>query len=326
VVFFARNSVRSVSLRRARHFRAALLGTTALIGAGCALVAPAQAQSGPFLYVPENTNGRVSVIDTSTNLVVTETALVGSGTFLAAVRGDESVVYVGSVGAVTPIDAATNTVGAPVPLRGAPLGEVMTPDGRTVYVTALFGFINATATVVPINTATNTAGTPIPVQADASALAMTPDGRTVYVANVFSTTLTPINTATNTAGAPIPIGIRPFAMAVTPDGRTLYVTSQSNTVIPINTATNLAGSCLRGRPMAFLNFAGSRSSARRKSGYCQRQTNGSTGLKLRSVASTTKASFCSWVVKFSIESGSRAKTPLPDMRSMASFPAWFPLL
>ena len=217
-----------------RHWRAALLAGTALAVAG----GTAQAQTGPFLYVPNFNDGNVSVIDTSTNVAGTAVA-VGTHPAGVGVTGDESFVYVAnsSSNTVTPINTATNTAGTPIAVGNTPFDVVVTPNGQTVYVA------NQTSnTVTPINTATNTAGTPIAVGTNPTGLAVTPNGQTVYVANSGDNTVTPINTATNTAGTPIAVGVQPTGVAVTPDGKTVYVTNSSDgTVTPINTATNTAG-------------------------------------------------------------------------------------
>jgi DNA-binding beta-propeller fold protein YncE len=59
-------------------------------------------------------------------------------------------------GTVTPITLATGTPGKPIKVGGSPGQIVITPDGKTAYVLALFP-----GTVTPIATATNTAGKPI---------------------------------------------------------------------------------------------------------------------------------------------------------------------
>jgi len=90
---------------------------------------------------------------------------------------------------------------------------VITPDGKTAYVTS------DESIVVPIDTATSTPGPPIAVGVNRPGLhdqpdgiAITPDGRTVYVANIGSGTVTPIDTATNTPGEPVEVGVRPRAI------------------------------------------------------------------------------------------------------------------
>ena len=72
--------------------------------------------------------------------------------------GPARTVYVsnGRAGTVTPIAAATNTPGPPIPVGRGPGLIVITPDGRTAYVASWQG-----GTVTPIATETNTPGTPI---------------------------------------------------------------------------------------------------------------------------------------------------------------------
>jgi DNA-binding beta-propeller fold protein YncE len=123
---------------------------------------------------------------------------------------------------VIPIDTATNTPGAPIPIgRSAGLIAV-TPDGRTAYVTS------DESIVVPIDTATGTPGAPIRVGVTGPGLhdqpdgiAITPDGRTVYV-TLFSVvdrhfgTVIPIRAATNKVLPSIRVGELPIAIAITP--------------------------------------------------------------------------------------------------------------
>jgi len=146
------------------------------------------------------------------------------------VSGLARTVYVsnGRGGTVTPIAAATNTPDPPIPVGAGPGLIVITPDGRTAYVTS------DESIVVPIDSATGTPGEPIGVGVDRPGLydqpdgiAITPDGKTVYVANIGSGTVTPIDTAMNTPGEPIEVGVRPRAIAITPDGKTAYVVNQS---------------------------------------------------------------------------------------------------
>jgi len=187
------------------------------------------------------------------------------------VSGPVQTVYVsrgdGRGGTVTPIDTATNTLGAPIPIGRSAGLIVMAADGRTAYVTS------DESIVVPIDTATGTPGAPIRVGVTGPGLhdqpdgiVITPDGRTVYVANIGSGTVTPIDTATNTPGEPVEVGVRPRAIVITPDGRTAYVVNQSRpqpppwhsyeaekrglpqpapdprgTVTPIDSATNVPG-------------------------------------------------------------------------------------
>lgn len=262
---------------RADRTTCALLGGVSLgvllaLGSNCAW-----AQTGPVLYVPNTTSNNVWTVDTSTSVV--GSIATTSRSFFAAVKGDESLVYVSNYldGTVTPINTATNTAGTPIQVGLNPYGIAMTPDGKTVYVAnnsggtvsvintatntvtaTITGFSAPTDVVVTpdgktayvtdqtigkvasINIATNTVGTSITVGTGPFFLTVSPDGKTVYVANSAAGTVSVINTTTNTVTATVTVGGTPVDVVVTPDGKTAYVANQS-TVTPINTATNTAG-------------------------------------------------------------------------------------
>src|SRR5438105_8463134 len=86
--------------------------------------------------------------------------------------------YVANWGTVTPINTATNAVGAPISVGASPAGVAITPDGKTAYVAN-----SGSNTVTPITLATNTAGSAIAVGSGPAWVAITPDGKTAYVAN-----------------------------------------------------------------------------------------------------------------------------------------------
>jgi hyaluronoglucosaminidase len=68
-----------------------------------------------------------------------------------------------------------------------PQAAVVTPDGRTLYVTN-----SADGTVTPIDVATGKAGEVIQVGTGPEGLAVTPDGRTLYVADSQDNSVTPV--------------------------------------------------------------------------------------------------------------------------------------
>ena len=147
-------------------------------------------------------------------------------------------------GEVIPIPVATDTPGKPIIVGGRADGIVISPDGKTAYVT------NPDAgTITPVDTVTNTAGKPIkigsipkPLDTVGMFVAFTPNGKTAYVSSAASNTVTPVNVATNTAGKSIKVGDFPGFIAVTPDGKTAYVANTgSDTVTPITVASNRAG-------------------------------------------------------------------------------------
>ena len=69
---------------------------------------------------------------------------------------------------VIPIDTATDTLGTPITVGGAPTHLAMTPNGKTIFVVD-----SGTNSVIPIDTATGHLGY-IPVGQDAEGIAITP--------------------------------------------------------------------------------------------------------------------------------------------------------
>ena len=87
-------------------------------------------------YITEFNSGVVTVIDTSSNTIVT-TVDVGFSPFGLAVTPDGTRVYVANSGdnTVSVIDTSDNTVVATVPVGTAPVGVGVKPDGSRAYVT-----------------------------------------------------------------------------------------------------------------------------------------------------------------------------------------------
>jgi YVTN family beta-propeller protein len=98
----------------------------------------------------------------------------------------------------------------PCTARSLSFAIVITPDGKTAYVTN-----TGSDTVTPIRTATNTALKPVKVGDLPYGIAITPDGKTAYVANDMGT-VTPIRTATNTALKAIKLEAGVLEIAITP--------------------------------------------------------------------------------------------------------------
>ena len=214
-----------------------LLHATVCLSAITVATPHADAQSGPFLYVPSAGDNTVSVIDTPTNSTVPPPIVTDVQPVVAAVRGDQSFVYVTNQASntVSVINTATNAVVATVNVGSSPAGAAVTPNGATVYIANM-----ADGTVSVINTATNAVSGTIPVGSGAGVVAVTPDGSRVYVGNNNGNTVTVIDTATNTVlGGPVLVGNSPLGLSVTPDGTRVYVANNaSDTVSVINTATN----------------------------------------------------------------------------------------
>jgi YVTN family beta-propeller protein len=88
---------------------------------------------GSKVYVANQGNGTVSVID-ATNTVVA-TIKVGLAPFGVAVTPDGSTVYVTNLNnAVSVIATATNAVSATISVGNGPVGVAVKSDGSKVYV------------------------------------------------------------------------------------------------------------------------------------------------------------------------------------------------
>lgn len=158
--------------------------------------------------------------------------------------------YVVCPTSVTPLELATRTPEAPIPLpvRGTPpLGSfaiTTSPDGRTAYV------VTQTATargstddvVIPVDLVTQRAERPIvlPGHGATRAVVVMHDGRTVLAGD--GTTVVPVDPATRSVGTPLDLGPgRTVAgMAMSPTSSTLYVLVQDG-VVPVDTSTARAG-------------------------------------------------------------------------------------
>ncbi len=191
---------------------------------------------GPFAYVTAGTG--VSVVDTTTDVVVT-TIPISSGTEELAVTPDQSHVYAsGFLNDVLVIDTVTNTVVATVQGVPSPDGVAVTPDGNFAYVANDL----SAGTVTVISTATNTIVATIPVGPSPFLPKVTPDGTLVYVSNqngTLSVIQTSNNTVVATVNAPGPTGL-----AFTPNGAFAYVGDYTNpgtvTVLAIPSNTVVA--------------------------------------------------------------------------------------
>jgi len=251
-------------------------------------VTPQTGGSGNFAYIANFGSNTVSVIDRSTNMVIT-TIPVGNGPYGVSVTPDGSKVYVTNFfgSTVSVISTAANTVIATIPTPfSQPRGIVVTPDGSRVYlvyegsdgVTVISTSTNTVLTTIAgaegyeiacspdgtkvytsnpsnskvdvINTATNTVITSIPVANLPNGIVVSPDGSRIYVDLFSGNSVAVIDAVTNTVIANVVVGSNPWGISASPDGSKLYVSNgTSNSVSVINTATNIVSATITG-----LNF------------------------------------------------------------------------
>ena len=200
---------------------------------------------GTTAYVANYFDRSVTAIDLATNKPV---ATIGVGfnagypeTIAITPNGRTAYVTGGppdSNFTVAPLDIATNTFAAPIPVPFAPVAIAITPDGATAYVV----IYNHDGRVIPIDIATNTGGTPIHIGRYSWSIGISPDGEHAYTTSWSLSAVNTIKIATNTTVKRIPVGLWPSGVAFTPDGSAAYITNQhSNSVTPIDVKTSTPG-------------------------------------------------------------------------------------
>lgn len=274
----ARNSLQAgIKLRRRARIRRAAGGAVVVIALAAVIpavigtlgnTATRRLAPGPWVppngtaYVINSGGGTVTPIDLATSTAGKPIVVSGEPVALA-IAPDGKTAYVASsatnTGAeptsaqtMTAINLTTNTPGKPIDLQWSADAIVITPDGKTAYLTN--GFPSRTLT--PVDLVTSTPGKPITLKGEPVAIAMAPDGK-AYVAIAGGTKTTrggframnefmSLDLATGTLGKPVKLGSgEPEAIAFAPDGKTAYVVSPTSgtviTVTPIDLTTNTAG-------------------------------------------------------------------------------------
>ncbi len=155
--------------------------------------------------------------------------------------------------ALTPIDTATNTAGAPIELWDAPSQIAFTPDSETAYVISK-ELLSQAGRAIAMSTSANALGAAVRLQGSPDQIVISPDGKTAYLIGSGLNMTTPFDIAAHTPG-PVIEKVQfgegaSTGMAMTPDGKILYVARRSGIVTPVSTVTNTAGKPikLRGHP------------------------------------------------------------------------------
>jgi YVTN family beta-propeller protein len=170
---------------------------------------------GKVVYVTSEEDGAVFVIDVATRALVTSFE-VGPRPRSTAFLPDSSRAFVTSEngGSVSVIDAMEHQVMATITLTGEsvrPMGAVVAPDGKTLYVTTGRGKM-----LVAIDTATNTPVWEVEVGTRPWGVAVSADGSTVYTANGPSNDISIVDVATRSVTDRVVVGERPWGIALQP--------------------------------------------------------------------------------------------------------------
>ena len=189
---------------------------------------------GSRVYVANQFDKTVSVIDTGTGAVVSTVPVAGSATGVA-VNADGSRAYVTLKGAakVAVINTATNKVLTTISTGAGPEAVAVSPNGSRVYVSNTGG-----STVSVIDAATNKVVASVTVGSQPTGLAVSANGSRLYVTTKATDQVAVVDTATNKVLTKVAVGDAPVDVAVrTGDGRA-YVVNSAGSVSVVNTATN----------------------------------------------------------------------------------------
>jgi YVTN family beta-propeller protein len=197
------------------------------------------------LYVSNETSGSLSVIDTTTNSLVTNVT-VGSSPGIIDLNAAANLVYVPNAGSgtVSVVSGATNAVAATISLGSGPTGAAFNAATHRLYVTNRSGD-NVSVVDTDSNTEIDIDGngangmTRIPVGDQPTDIKLNPSTNRYYVTNNTSNDVTVIDGATNTVLASIDVGTTPGNAAINPATNRVYVANvDSDNVSVIDGATN----------------------------------------------------------------------------------------
>jgi YVTN family beta-propeller protein len=192
------------------------------------------------IYVSNNIEGTISVINTANNTVI-DTIPAGDGPFYFAISPDHTKVYLDHCcgkNYTWIIDTTTNQPIANISLPdySVSVGIVFKPDGTKYYL------VNNKADMVWVFSATNNEIiNTIPVGSRPYGIAISPDGTRAYVTNLIGNTVSVIDTAINQVIGTVNVGNSPLGVVVSPDGKKVYIAnggSGSGDVSIIDTAIN----------------------------------------------------------------------------------------
>jgi YVTN family beta-propeller protein len=171
---------------------------------------------GSRLYVANNLDNTLSIVDTASGAIVA-TAAVGSNPYAVVLSHDGRTAYVSNWGGDQTVTAPSAT---------APLGTVTSVTAGSVSL---------------VDAATGAVKGKVRVGTHPSALAVDPATGDVYAANSDSDTVSVIDAATNDVTRTIslapydgaPVGTNPDALAFAPDGSALYVANSGNNDVAV---------------------------------------------------------------------------------------------
>lgn len=186
------------------------------------------------VFVTIDGDDSISVVDSTTNTVVSSIWLPYSPVFIAISQDGKRGYVTTSANTLAVLDTETHVVTANIPVGPVPGGVALNPSGTRAYVAVEFG-----SYVAVVDTASLTVINQIPVPVHlATTVAVSPDGNRLYVGNQASLVYV-IDLNTANVITTIPVGNFVGEVAVHPAGTFVYAAViNSNIVSVIDASTN----------------------------------------------------------------------------------------
>jgi YVTN family beta-propeller protein len=206
-----------------------------------------------YVYVANNDDNTVSVIQTSRNKVIA-TRNVGMWPEGLTTSPTGEYVYVVNTGddSLSVIQTTDNSVVEVINVGEWPYGVAVSPSGESIYVSN-----TGDNTVSVIRAHDNTVIATIKVGTRPIGIVVTPDGKYVYVATSKDNEVSVIRTSDNTVVARVEVGKWPWGISMTPSGEYVYVSSiADDTVSVIKAVDNFVTTTVAvgADPYSFGNF------------------------------------------------------------------------
>jgi YVTN family beta-propeller protein len=179
-------------------------------------------RDGKRVYVTENAEGSVAVVDTSTMEVAARYSSGGEQPTGLGLTPDGSELVVSNTysGSISLLDAALGKQRSQIRLPGMPHGIAVAPDGKRAYVA-----VSQLDEVAVLDLAAAAVVHRVPVGRRPRALDLTPDGKMLAVANMAGGSVSVIDTETLKEEGRVPLkGTNIRGIAVTATGSEAYAT------------------------------------------------------------------------------------------------------
>jgi len=185
---------------------------------------------GKRLFVAENLSNKVTVVDLSSNQVITKIE-VGEYPYDCEISKDGKRLYVSNWGSrsIAVIDPTSNKVLGEIPVGDHPNDLELTRDGKTLYVAnANSNTVSVvdTAQMKEIEAISTALHPKSPAGSTPNAVALSPDEKTLYIANADNNDVAVVDVAKRAASEVegfIPTGWYPTSIRLSKDGKRIFV-------------------------------------------------------------------------------------------------------